>query len=301
LSERVSILIKTFEREESLLFLLESIRRAGWRMPIFVADDSREPYGRAARAAFPDLDLRYFELPFDVGISAGRNRLLKAVETDLLLLMDDDYHVDRRTDVRGAIRLLEEHELDILGGLNYDYKTVRSDFDRFVRSWQMRLTGGVPFNYLGEFERDGDTLTIRYHKGKNGPYRETDIVINFFVARTERIRALGGWDEALKFDEHTEFFLRAKQHGLRVAYSSEFGIGHCPLKLPHYMPFTDRGEEPLIYIHQKHGIRVWRAVRDDGETQIRVLEDGRFRRRFEFERSWRGLRRWLRRRRRGQL
>ncbi len=301
MSDRVSILIKTFERQDCLAYLLESVRRHGLRSRILIADDSRRPYGAQIRAAFPDLAITYCELPFDVGLSAGRNRLLEQVETELFLLMDDDYRVDRRTDIERAIRILEEKGLDVLGGLNYDYKTVRGGFDLFLRRVQMALTGGVPFNYLGDFEREGDRLTVRYYKTRNDRYLETDIVLNFFVARTEKIRSLNPWDEQLKFDEHTEFFLRAKLNGLRVAYTPEFGIGHCPVKLPHYTPFTDRGEEPLIYMHKKHGIREWRAVRDDGETQITIFENGRLSRRFEFERSLSGFRRRLRRKRRGQL
>jgi hypothetical protein len=43
-----------------------------------------------------------------------------------------------------------------------------------------------------------------------------DLVGNFFVARTDRVRAVGGWDPELRDDAREEFFLRAHRHGIRV-------------------------------------------------------------------------------------
>lgn len=287
--QRISILVKTFEREDCLVAFLESVRALGLTLPIHIADDSREPFGERIRKRFPDLDLDYQELPFDVGLSAGRNHLLDRIRTEYFLLLDDDYILDRRTDLDAAIRLLEEKRLDILGGATYDYKSIRYPWDRAIRGIQAALTSGSLYNYLGQVERDGDRLTIRYTTREVPAYLEADIVPNFFVARTAVIRDRNRWDEFLKFDEHTEFFLRAKDNGLRVASSRVFGARHCPSRPKQYMKFTDRGTEPLRYILEKHGVRHWRGIRDSGFTRVMTLENGTLTKTNEYDRSLRGL------------
>jgi GT2 family glycosyltransferase len=294
MSPRISILVKTFEREECLVAFLESVRKLGLSLPIHIADDSREPFGDRIRERFCDLNLDYQELPFDVGLSAGRNHLLDRIQTEYFFLLDDDYMLDERTNLDAAIRMLEEKNLDILGGATYDYKSIRYPWDRTIRNIQAALTGGTLFNYMGNIERDGDNLTIRYITRRVPEYLEADIVPNFFVARTSVVRDRNRWDELLKFDEHTEFFMRAKDNGLRVASTRIFGARHCPVRPKHYMQFTDRGDEPLRYIFEKHGVRHWRGVRDSGFSRVMTLDDGTLTISNEYDRSLRGAYCWFR-------
>ena len=290
----ISILVKTFEREECLVAFLDSVRKLRMTLPIHIADDSRRPFGERIRKRFPDLNLDYQELPFDVGLSAGRNHLLDRIQTEYVFLLDDDYILDHRTDLNAAIRMLEDKNLDVLGGATYDYKSIRYPWDRTIRSIQAALTGGTLFNYLGDITRDGDHLTIRYTTRGVPEYLEADIVPNFFVARTAVIRDRNRWDEYLKFDEHTEFFMRAKDNGLRVASSRIFGARHCPVRPKNYMTFTDRGTEPLRYILRKHGVKHWRGVRDSGFTRVMTLDGDTLTKSNEYDRSLRGLHCWFR-------
>jgi GT2 family glycosyltransferase len=288
MQDRISIVVKTFEREECLVALLESVRALGLTLPVLVADDSKKPQGEQIRQRFSDLNLDYQDLPFDMGLSAGRNHLLDRVKTEFFLLLDDDYVLDERTDLAAAIRMLEDKDLDILGGATYDYKSIRYPWDRTIRSVQVALTGGTLFNYLGTIEREGDSITISYITRSVPDYLEADIVPNFFVARTAAVRDQNRWDDNLKFNEHTEFFMRAKDNGLRVASSRIFGARHCPVRPKQYMAFTDRPGEPL-YIHEKHGIRHWRSVRDSGFTRVMELENGTLTQTNHYDRSLRGL------------
>ncbi len=54
-----------------------------------------------------------------------------------------------------------------------------------------------------------DTFLICRRLASNGGLTPCDIVNNFFIARTDAILALGGWDADLKTVEHVDFFLRA--------------------------------------------------------------------------------------------
>ena len=60
--------------------LLRSYRRLyqqmGWACPILIADDSQVAYKTRIEAEFGDLVTDYICLPFNVGLSAGRNALL---------------------------------------------------------------------------------------------------------------------------------------------------------------------------------------------------------------------------------
>ena len=49
---------------------------------------------------------------------------------------------------------------------------------------------------------------------------------NFFIARTEKVKAFGGWNPILKGGEHQNFFIRAKLNSLRVATTRICGVVH---------------------------------------------------------------------------
>lgn len=170
----VTVVIKTHERPAVLQRLLASIRREYPGIRVLVADDSRVPI------VLDEPDTRVLALPHDVGLSAGRNRALEEVSTPFFWLLDDDF-VFCGTELEPSLRWLRAHdEIDLVGGQVID------------------LPGWVasPRRALGPGEwLDG---LRRYAK-----------VPNFFLARTEKVRALG-WDEELKLVEHADFFERAR-------------------------------------------------------------------------------------------
>ena len=55
-------------------------------------------------------------------------------------------------------------------------------------------------------------------RGRDGDYRVCDITPQFFVARTDALRTIGGWDPDLKTEEHEELFVRLQRSGARVLY-----------------------------------------------------------------------------------
>src|SRR5690606_3431510 len=74
-----------------------------------VADDSREP------CRLPGVEV--VALPFDSGVSAGRQAALDRVRTRYTWLLDDDFVVYRGTRLDLAFDALERHsDLDLVGG-----------------------------------------------------------------------------------------------------------------------------------------------------------------------------------------
>jgi GT2 family glycosyltransferase len=261
----LSIVIKTFNRPVSLFNLLRSIQRLQMPYPVLIADDSQQSSKGLVLKTFPNLPISYLELPFDTGLSAGRNILVDHVKTDCFLLCDDDYVFDERTDLPGAYRCLAENQIDILGGSYYNYVNI-PNLKVFVRQLtHPRRLLRFFFNryqtsrYIGRFNITGNRceLLISHNKPQKSPCA-CDLVNNFFIARTGRVKAFGGWDKDLKMGEHEDFFLRAKQHGLKVAFSNGLGTRHypfIPVKNSAYNNYRVRAAHFKALFVKKHGFR----------------------------------------------
>ena len=200
LNESVTVVIKTFERPKELKRLTESIKRFYPDMKIIVVDDSRDPSKIEG--------VKTICMPYDSGVSAGRNLAVSAVETKYLLLLDDDFIFYRKTDLGPAVKKMDKYaEIDILGGEVVD----------------------LPLYTSAEYKQASLHPTIQ---GPTMPYGSTiggmavqDKVANFYIGRTERIKQVG-WDDHIKRLDHADFFTRAK--GVLTSVSDpEFKVLHA--------------------------------------------------------------------------
>ena len=230
--EDVSILIKTLERPQQLINQLYSIQKYKFKGPIIIADDSKKPYKEEILRLFPKLDITYIELPFDAGTAEGRNKMLEVTKTSLFVLCDDDFIFEPRTRIPVMRKMLLENNIDILGGVfrQYNLKS-RKEKLKFTFSNSILKTFGllIPstgiFEYHAGFDLEGDACIMKkvpYHH----PFTVCDMTHNFFIARTEKVKAFGGWNPILKGGEHQNFFIRAKLNGLKVATTRECGVVH---------------------------------------------------------------------------
>jgi len=201
----VTLCVKSFERPECLSRLLESITEYYPDLPVLVADDSE---------THPDVPLpaRLLRLPYDTGLSEGRNILLQHVETPYFVLLDDDFIFCEQTRLELLLPLVASGAVDILGG----------DI----------ISNGKSMRYHGWLWIHGTTL---YHKHRkvNGSPVLCDLIMNFFLANTDTVRNVG-WDPEQKMFEHQDFFLRCKDAGLRVGFYPGCGIIHDPIRPPEY-------------------------------------------------------------------
>lgn len=199
---RLTAIVRTCERPKSLERLIRSI---GWlhpQMRILVADDGRKPQ------AIPGADS--VKMPSDAGVSACRNALLARVRTPYFLLLEDDMELSRRSGVERLLDAVAGNRLDLAAG----------DCERCARR-MLVFTSRRPAPSHGMFEFDGDALRLAAgcRVGSDG-FFACDLTHNYFVGRTDKVRAIGGWDPQLLVDERVEFFVRAQRFGLRV--------GVCP-------------------------------------------------------------------------
>ncbi len=211
---RLTAIVHASERPQNLQRLVRSI---GWLYPqvrILAAQDT------SAVQAVAGADV--VRLPADIGISACRNALLARVRTPYFLLLEDSFELTRRSGVDRMFELVSTSALDIAAG-----ELVRCQ-RRFVLFTSRMSDPGAAM-----FEFDGDAVKIKLgHNPGAGGFFRCDVAHNFFVGRTDKVRAIGGWDPQLQVDERIEFFYRACRYGLKV--------GVCPDSVAHR--WAERGD-----------------------------------------------------------
>uniref|UniRef100_A0A8D2J031 Beta-1,4-N-acetyl-galactosaminyltransferase 1 n=1 Tax=Varanus komodoensis TaxID=61221 RepID=A0A8D2J031_VARKO len=190
ISAMVTIATKTFLRYDKLRVLIDSIRKFYPTVTIIIADDSQA----TEQVQGPHIE-QYF-MPFGKGWFAGRNLAISQVTTKYVLWVDDDFIFTPRTKVEKLVEVLEKTSLDLVGG------AVR-EITGYTNTYRQRISvqpGG----------EDGDCLRIHqgYHHIIEGfpDCVVTDGVINFFLARTEKVLQVG-FDPRLNRVAHLEFFI----------------------------------------------------------------------------------------------
>lgn len=235
--DQVTFCIKTIHRPQCCAALVRSIHEHyGTNRPAIHLLDDGKPELRFStncpkEAAMVD---ELIETDFDIGLSAGRNRLLDAGETPIVVFTDDDHLVTQRTKLPELVAKLNKHnDIDLLAALSND-----EERPRLLQSNGRRL---------------------RIHRGflkQRGSIRWCHYVGNCFVAYRDILQAIR-WDESLKVEEHWDFFWRSKVAGVNVACDVSHSFKHEHIDPPGYKrhrpQFLKRGLE-------KHGLKkvIWR-------------------------------------------
>jgi glycosyltransferase involved in cell wall biosynthesis len=191
--ENTTFLVKTFNRPECIERLVDSIP---YDNLILIANDGNDIEVKDERVTM-------INLPYDSGLSHGRNEMVKRVTTENFLLLDDDFVFNENTRIERMKDTLDEG-FDIVAGRVYDV----GKKERF---------------YHGCFELNERTLNLNLNKDR-GEYLNRyvyDFCLNFFIAKTAKILP---WDKRLKTWEHEDFFLRNRN--LKITLEKECIINH---------------------------------------------------------------------------
>jgi glycosyltransferase involved in cell wall biosynthesis len=258
----VSILIKTLERKLHLVQLLRSIQQLGFCGPIIISDDSLHPYGEEIKRHFPELDLTYLVLPYDSGTAEGRNQMIEKVNTPYFLLCDDDFVFDYRTRIPIMLNLLKEYNLDILGGVfrQHNRKTRLGNyllkFNRFLNRYNWVLPSVQIYEYHAGFKIERNRISL-FSIPYQDPVTLCDLTHNFFLAKTDKVKAFGAWNPILKGGEHQNFFIRAKLAGLKVGTTRKCGVIHDQWtpNSEEYIALRNRGNEYQMLALEEFGIK----------------------------------------------
>ena len=239
----VTFCIKTIARPWGCARLVRSIHAHLDGAKIIVADDG--PKAHRFSEKYPQDAARCQEVinidTVDVGVGAGRNAAVDAVETELFFLFDDDHVVTESLDMPLLMQRFQGSDIDILS----------------VRQGK----GGKP--HMLTPIMDGQRIWV--HKGerrRQGPLAWCDMGSNAFLARAETITQGNRWDDSIKIFEHWEFFYRASRlNGLKVCVATDCSVKHRRVKGSKkiYQPFRDRSQFRSLGL-KKHGFRSMRGT-----------------------------------------
>ncbi|XP_055513236.1 beta-1,4 N-acetylgalactosaminyltransferase 2-like isoform X1 [Leucoraja erinacea] len=199
----VTIVTKTFIRYHKLRILISSIRKFYPKIMIIIADDSKVtekiegPY------------IQQYTMPFAKGWFAGRNLAISQVTTKYLLWVDEDFEFTQETKLEKLVEVLEKTNLDLVGA------PVSQDVFAF-KLWYEEGDdeGDCVFSQNGSFHPlDGFPGCV-----------VTSIVVNFFLAKTEKVWSVG-FDPRFARIAHTEFFIDGIG-SLLVGYCTNVKVGH---------------------------------------------------------------------------
>lgn len=245
----LTLVIKTFERPQTLRRMLASVRKV-YTGPVIIADDSQLPY------VSDDPLVSVLRLPFDSGIGAGRNALIDAVTTEYLWMADDDMILLRDFDIGRVLGYLAHNpEVDLVGGRVVNLPQLRSasylSSDLFAYEAQ-------PIRPLGTMI---DGLPVAYK------------VPNWYVARAEKVRSVR-YDDRLKRVDHKDFFSSAYGRLLCVLDAKMVCLHAHSYFDPHYLSFRQDTAADFAYLAQKwgsSGSAVAHAEQKLDDQQRRVL------------------------------
>jgi GT2 family glycosyltransferase len=195
---KLTAIIRTFDRPKALHRLVRSLRRFHPAMKVLVADDGIE--------ATSTKQADYFRLPSEKGQAAAHNALLARVRTPYFLVLDDRAELHRDSQLLNLLELVATDRLDLAAGSFIGCET---------KLWFFTKRKSLAQHGLLEIAGDRVALLAGSRSQGDG-FWWCDLVGNFFVARTDRVRAMGGWDPELRDDGREEFFFRAHRHGIRV-------------------------------------------------------------------------------------
>ncbi|XP_017343502.1 beta-1,4 N-acetylgalactosaminyltransferase 1 isoform X1 [Ictalurus punctatus] len=239
ISALVTIATKTFLRYDKLQDLIDSIRQFYPTVTIVIADDSEHP--KPVTGPY----IEHYTMPFKKGWFAGRNLAVSQVTTKYVLWADDDFIFTSKTRLEKMVDVLEHTNLDLVGGAVREVTGYTATYRNIISSEK----GG----------EDGDCLHIRrgfYHALEGFPNCVvTDAVINFFMARTDKVRQVG-FDPRLARVAHLEFFIDGLGV-LHVGSCDDVIVNHAS-KIKGMLPWgqseTDKAYAKLRYINYSNNL-----------------------------------------------
>lgn len=206
----IAILITTFNRDELLYKAIQRLVDLNLKDCIVlvgdqgnISEDKRNYYNNLKSEKFD-----WIELPFDCGLSYGRNRLVelaKEKECEYCILGSDSFLFTESIE-----------KVNHLIGMNlYGYDLLGWELIPSTCGWEakLKLIEGHSFE-LDFIEKD-----MKFSKADNFGLYECDICRNIFIAKTESLFEVK-WDENFRLCEHEDFFYRYKLQGFKVAWTN---------------------------------------------------------------------------------
>lgn len=269
----IDVVAVTTDRFQSVKELVRSIRRVLGEDPgitVVVQSNQNNRWDRLARR----FSAKFLYVEYDLGLSAARNVAVRATDRPLVLLMDDDFQLDERCRLDGALTILNHHpEISVLGGNLLDVHHWSEGRDKEVsQGFAMKLLDGPPnLTWL----RLEDAPRLRQFLNPTDYFEYCDVVDNFALMRRDHVFDRGvWWNEELKIGaEHQEFFLRLKQHpSSRVARTNALKVRNVRVQSARFRRLRYRTSQFFPLFFQSWNLLTFTIIGE--RTRVRASDGG---------------------------
>ena len=210
----ITILVTTFERPGILFNCLESIRHFYADIKITVVDNGKER-GFVVKKVRNKYRCQYIKLPYDSGVSLCRNKGLDEIDTDYVVLAEDDFIFTENTKIE-------------------KFKTILDADSELV------LIGGTPMTSGGKIGTIGSKIIINKERSyfwrkpiKNPGWQNADGIKYYYAEYTRQFFMMRNvaelrWDADMKIGgEHIDFFIQLKiKTDWKVGYTPSVIVKH---------------------------------------------------------------------------
>jgi GT2 family glycosyltransferase len=251
IEEPIAIGIKTFMRASLLYRTLAAIEKyCPLPYRLYIADDGpindekRWRYQRLKNAGHVVL-----ELPFNSGISVGRNAIVNAASESRVLIQDDDISFADTACLPNMLAVLSAAPaVGVVAALIKGEDGEYFASENYAKG--LRLELGPPLLRRTPMPRHVERV------GDDGPlFILADQVPNFFIARKETLEAVK-WDNEIRIEhEHVDWFLELQKSPWKAAVCVDAHATHFrEVAERDYFTFRQRGVASPAHLYGKWGI-----------------------------------------------
>lgn len=230
---KVSVLIGSRNRPQMLIRCLESVLSQDYPvLEVIVLDDASESMELCPFLAsrFPDPRLRCIRSEKNLGVAAGRNRLMEEASGDILCVIDDDAYFDNERAISYLVETFASNpQVGIVASKVIDHRGERDDLL-------------VPFSRYWRLKRPGLTEARQF--------------VSYFLGgchaiRREVISVCGVYQSDLMFgEEELDLSYRAIAAGYRIIYEPRIVVHHRPQ--PSVVGKAGQGSKAELYYHVRN-------------------------------------------------
>lgn len=254
--------LTTIARPAAALRSVASIRKLFPNAPICVVIQGDEPQLEKDLAVHQAQIVR---ARFDVGVGAARNVVMRAAETPLVFILDDDFTiVDRKPLEDVSAWMMRNPRAHVVGG---GWRNTHNNQDQHIAAWLYRDTRSKRLIVHGT-----PTLEAQDLFGPAQPLFSTHFVGQFGLYRRD-VHLSGGahkWDEGCGVVDHEDYFLNVLEAcgGECVSYCPRIlGIHHTADNYGRrYRALRSRHEPSFRFLNAKWGVNDVFRVAEDAST-----------------------------------
>lgn len=213
---KISVIINTLNRPDSLELCLESLRRQTYKdFEVVIVDQSRN---RRTKKVSKPYNLKYYRIRKRNNLSISRNYGINMAAGDVLAFIDDDAQAREDWIEKIAAHFESEESPDVLAGRVIDV----SDSENPVTQFQNGIVSS--FGYTEDIRPSDEK---RYGKGHAGWYLRP-MGANMILKKSSVIEA-GGFDEFYEYiHDETDIAVRLIKQGGMAVYDDTLIVEHNP-------------------------------------------------------------------------